>query len=145
MKSKEERGKRKEERMKSEERMEEVQNIRPHKKLLLWQKAMEFVVFIYALTESFPRNEEFGLKSQLRRAAVSVPSCIAEGLTRKSTADKLHFLNIVQGSLSEIDTQLEIGSRLKMIGDEKFRQAECQLVQIQRLLGGLIKKVKSEG
>jgi four helix bundle protein len=80
-------------------------NFRPHKKLLVWQKAMDFVTLIYGVTDGFPRNEEFGLKSQLRRAAVSVPSCIAEGLTRKSRAGKLHFLNIVLGSLSEIDAQ----------------------------------------
>jgi four helix bundle protein len=54
---------------------------------------MDFVIEIYKLTESFPRSEEFGLKPQLRRASVSVPSCIAEGLTRKTKADKLHFLN----------------------------------------------------
>jgi len=79
-------------------------NFRPLKKLMVYQKVMDFVVSVYELTESFPKNEEFGLKSQLRWAAVSVPSCMAEGLTRKTRADKLHFLNIVQGSLSEIDT-----------------------------------------
>jgi len=84
-------------------------NFRPHKKLLVYQKSLDFGTAVYALTNSFPKNEEFGLKSQLRRASVSVPSWIAEGLTRKSKADKLHFLNVVQGSRSEI---VEIAFRL---------------------------------
>jgi len=121
-----------------------VINFRPHKKLLVWQKAMEFVTHIYSITEAFPRSEEFGLKSQLRRAAVSVPSCIAEGLTRKSKADKLHFLNIVQGSLSEIDTQLEISAKLNMITGDQFEQLESELIHIQELLGGLIRSISTK-
>ena len=79
-------------------------NKRPHRKLIAWQKAIELVTEIYKITESFPRTEEFGLSSQMRRAAISVPSNIAEGLTRKTNKDKVHFLNIAQSSLSEIDT-----------------------------------------
>ena len=74
-------------------------NERPHKKLEAWKKSIDFVSLVYRETKSYPRDEEFGLKSQLRRAAVSVPSNIAEGLTRKSQNDKLHFLNIAQASL----------------------------------------------
>src|ERR1700690_3348439 len=93
-------------------RMGEAKGFRPHKKLLLWQEAMALVVQVYELTKVFPREEEFGLKSQLRRASVSVVSNIAEGLARRSKNDKLRFLNISQASLSEIDTQIEISLRL---------------------------------
>jgi four helix bundle protein len=102
---------------------------------------MEFVLEIYKLSEMFPRSEEFGLKSQLRRASVSVPSCIAEGLTRKTKADKLHFLNVVQGTLSEIDTQLEIAHCLQYISSDTLVKTENQLIQIQELLGGLIRSI----
>jgi four helix bundle protein len=67
------------------------------------------------ITKEFPREEEFGLKSQLRRAAVSIPSNISEGLTRRTRKDKIHFLNMAQGSLSEIDAQIEISYRLDII------------------------------
>lgn len=87
-------------------------NERPHKKLTVWKKSIDFVTTIYQVTQRFPRDEEYGLKSLLRRAAVSVPSNIAEGLTRKTLNDKLHFLNIAQTSLSEIDTQIEISKNL---------------------------------
>lgn len=87
---------------------------KPHKKLELSAKVMEFVTYIYRLTRGFPRQsakkkadaknaEEFGPKSQLRRASVSIPSNISEGLTRWSKKDRLHFLNVAQSSLSEID------------------------------------------
>jgi len=72
---------------------------------------------IYDITKSLPTEEDYGLKSQLRRAAISVPSNIAEGLTRRTVNDKLHFLNIAQGSLSEIDTQVELCLRLKYFNE----------------------------
>jgi four helix bundle protein len=78
----------------------ENMNERPHKKLDVWRESIDLVTHIYELTKCFPREEEFGLKSQLRRAAVSVPSNIAEGLTRKTVVDKVRFLNISNGSLS---------------------------------------------
>jgi four helix bundle protein len=94
-------------------------NQRPHKKLKVWQKAIELVVAIYDVTRMFPENEEFGLRAQMRRASVSVPSNIAEGLTRKSPREKLHFLNIADALLSEIDTQLEIANRVGMLDLER--------------------------
>ena len=117
-------------------------NYRPHKNLDLWREAMDLVVDIYDLTKDFPRDEEFGLKSQLRRAAVSVPSNIAEGLTRNTTADKLHFLNIANGSLSEIDTQIEISFRLKYIPNSVKENFEKRLITVQKLLSGLIRSMK---
>jgi len=116
-------------------------NPRPHKKLKVWQKAIELVTEIYKMTEGFPSKESFGLTAQMRRAAVSVPSNIAEGLTRKTIKDKLHFLNMGQASLSEIDTQVEIGLRLGYISDEKYDGIEEKLVEVQMLLSGLSRSI----
>ncbi len=117
-------------------------NERPHKKLLLWKEAMELVSLIYDVAKHFPKEEEFGLKSQLRRAAVSVPSNISEGLTRRTNADKIHFLNIADGSLSEIDTQLEISLRLNILDLENFETIEKKIVTVEKLLGGLIRSLR---
>lgn len=118
-------------------------NDRPHKRLEAWKQSIDLVEQIYQQTKSFPRDEEFGLRSQMRRAAVSVPSNIAEGLTRKSQNDRLHYLNIAQASLSEIDTQLEISYRLQYVDKTAFATMEDGLVQIQRLLAGLVRKMRS--
>jgi len=101
-------------------------------------------VRIYELTKSFPRDEEFGLKSQMRRAAVSVPSNIAEGLTRASRKDKVHFLNVAQASLSEIDAQLEIASRLGYTGQDLYKDVEAKMSEVQMLLNGLSRSLRSE-
>lgn len=90
---------------------------RPHKDLLVWQDAMALVEQVYRLTSSFPDQERFGLTAQLRRAAVSVPSNIAEGVARRTTREYLQFLGIARGSLSEIDTQIEIARRLGFAQD----------------------------
>ena len=76
--------------------------------LRVWQSGMELVVQVYRLTQSFPREEQYGLTSQMRRAAVSVPSNIAEGHARESSKEYLNHLSIVQGSLAELQTQIEI-------------------------------------
>src|SRR5688572_23953419 len=83
-----------------------------HRKLLAWQQAMILVEDIYRVTKTFPRDEAFGLTSQIRRSAVSVPSNIAEGAGRNSTKELVQFLGIASGSLAEADTQLEIATRL---------------------------------
>lgn len=115
---------------------------KPHKKLDLWKKTIELVLLIYDVTKNFPRDEEFGLKSQLRRAAVSVPSNISEGLTRTTKKDKLHFLNIAQGSLSELDAQLEISQKLSYFSEEQgMRIAELQTA-VESLLSGLIRSLR---
>ena len=126
-----------------EDGMGEMKGYRPHKKLLLWQEAMALVVQVYELTKVFPREEEFGLKSQLRRASVSVVSNIAEGLARKSNKDKLHFLNISQASLSELDTQVEISLRLQYIALTKFDFVQNQVIKIQKLLSGLSRNIEN--
>jgi len=85
---------------------------RPHERLDVWRDSMELVEMIYTLSSGFPGSERFGLTSQMRRAAVSVPSNIAEGAARRSTPEYLRFLSIARGSLSELDTQLQIAIRL---------------------------------
>ena len=96
---------------------------------------------MYRLTEGFPKEEEFGLKAQLRRAAISVPSNLAEGLTRASRKEKLHFLNIADGSLSEIDAQMEIARMLGYVQGSQFENCETTLVSAERLIGGLRRNI----
>jgi four helix bundle protein len=85
---------------------------RNHRELRVWQFAMILVERIYALTATFPREEVYGLSSQMRRAAISIPSNVAEGSARGTTKELLHFLRIADGSLSELDTQIELAKRL---------------------------------
>ncbi|MCI0666371.1 MAG: four helix bundle protein [Acidobacteria bacterium] len=85
---------------------------RPHRKLLAWQKGMGLYVAIFTATKSFPREEIYGVTSQLRRAALSVPSNIAEGAARRSKKEFLYFLSNAEGSLSELDTQIEACQRV---------------------------------
>jgi four helix bundle protein len=117
-------------------------NERPHKKLDVWKKSIDMVTLIYEITKSLPREEDYGLKSQMRRAAISVPSNIAEGLARRTIVDKLHFLNIAQGSLSEIDTQVELCLQLKYFDTINYVKIETQLIEIQKMLSGLSRSLR---
>jgi four helix bundle protein len=90
---------------------------RNHRTLKAWQEAIELVDAIYLATATFPADERFGLTSQLRRAAVSVPANIAEGFARTGTRELLHFLSIASGSLSELDTLIEIAGRQQLIAN----------------------------
>ncbi|MCC8559229.1 four helix bundle protein [Xanthomonas vesicatoria] len=85
---------------------------RPHERLEAWRDSMELVEMVYRLAEVFPEQERYGLTAQLRRSAVSIPSNIAEGAARRSTPDYARFLSIARGSLSELDTQVQIAARL---------------------------------
>ncbi len=116
---------------------------KPHKKLELWRNAIDLVAFLYEISKQFPREEEFGLKAQLRRAAVSVPSNISEGLTRRTIKDRLHFLNIAQGSLSEIDAQIEISRRLGFVTSDIESTANDRLSMVERLLSGLMRSIRT--
>jgi four helix bundle protein len=88
------------------------ETLRPHQRLDVWQDAMSLVEAIYRFSRTFPATERFALTSQIRRAAISIPSNLAEGAARRSTQDYLRFLSIARGSLSELDTQMQIAHRL---------------------------------
>jgi four helix bundle protein len=111
-----------------------------HKNLDVWKKSLEFVSTIYKLTQSFPREEQFGLISQLRRASVSVISNIAEGFARSSEKEKKRFLDIARSSLVEADTQLEIALKLKYISDPEIKELNEYSNHIFAMLTNLIKK-----
>src|SRR5260370_41920494 len=89
--------------------------VKKYSELIVWQKAMDLTEEVYTETQHFPKEEIYGLTSQLRRAAVSVPSNIAEGQGRKSTSEFLHYLSIAYGSLMEVETQILIAARLAYI------------------------------
>jgi four helix bundle protein len=89
--------------------------VKSYRDLRVWQSAMGLVESIYRVTQSFPREETYGLSSQMRRAAVSIPSNIAEGHTREHIKEYLHHISMAQASLSELETQLEIAARLKYL------------------------------
>ena len=117
---------------------------KPHKKLKVWQLAMEIVTDVYRLTESFPSEEKFGLISQMRRCAVSIPSNTAEGAARNTRKEFINFLHISQGSLAELDTQLEISLRLKLINQESWMTMDAKLLEEDKMLSGLIISLKGQ-
>ena len=114
------------------------------KNLLVWQKSVDFVTEIYLITEKFPSSEIFGLTSQLRKAAVSIPSNIAEGNSRRSNADYLQFLKISRGSCSEIETQLLISKNLKFIEKIEYDNLNEKITEIVRMINGLINSIKDK-
>jgi len=119
---------------------------KPHKNLDAWKYSFEFVKEIYKVTLSFPTNEKFGLTSQLRRAAVSLPANIAEGAGRKSTKEFIRFLSIALGSVAELDTLLLLSKDLKFIEEETVTELLDRLNVIGKLIYGLMKSLgyKSE-
>ena len=117
----------------------EKQQKRKHHDLFVWQEAILLVESVYAATAELPSHEINGLTSQMRRAAVSVPSNVAEGAARASKNEFLHFLSIARGSLSELETQLIICKRLGYI--KEFDRVMQQLNTVFALLGGLVKSL----
>lgn len=117
-------------------------DLRPHRNLDVWKKAMDFVIQIYRLTATFPKSEEYGLTSQIRRAAISIPTNLAEGAARKGNKEFMQFLNIAQGSISELDTQLELAYRLEYLHKEGYLALISNLTDISKMLCGLAKTLK---
>lgn len=110
--------------------------------LLIWQKSMVLTTKIYFSTNNFPKEEIFGLTSQIRRSSVSIPSNIAEGSGRESDKDFLRFLNISIGSLFEMQTQLEIAKNITYLNQEKFNNLYEDSREVERMLVAFIKKIK---
>lgn len=115
--------------------------IQSFKDLLVWQKAMRLAKIVYVLTEELPSKEEFGLKSQMRRAVVSIPSNIAEGRKRGTRKDFIQFLRIANGSLAELETQLLLSQDLYRSNPAAILES---IQEIGRMLNGLISKLKPE-
>ena len=113
-----------------------------HKELKVWQKGIELVKSVYEVTQSFPANEQFGLVSQMRRAAVSIPSNIAEGSARQSDKETIQFLHISLGSLAELETQLIIAEKLNYIKEPQTYLNK--IIEIRSLILGLIKYLKNK-
>ena len=109
--------------------------------LIVWQKAMDLVVEVYRTTATFPREELYGLSSQLRRAANAVPSKIAEGQGRQTTAEFLRLLSIAYGSLMELETQILIGERLGYIDSERSSRLLEHSAEVGRLMNGLMRSL----
>jgi four helix bundle protein len=99
---------------------------------------MDFVADLYTELENFPAHEKFGLTSQLQRAAVSIPSNIAEGAARKNTRELLQFLHVARGSISELDTQLELCLRIGHLKSTNYEKLTTRLNEIGKMLNGLI-------
>ena len=116
--------------------------MRPHERLDVWKKAIDFVTTVYRATESFPREERFGLTSQIRRAAVSIPANIAEGAGRDSKKEFAHFLSNAQGSASELETELLIAQKLGYLAERSYATMRAELDGIGRMILGLSQSIK---
>ena len=114
-----------------------MEKVKSHQDLRVWQEAMDLVTKVYELTRDYPKEELYGLTSQIRRSAVSIPSNIAEGAGRNGQKELIRFLYIAMGSLSELETQLEISKRLDYISDAE--ELNKQIYFIRKMLSKLIK------
>ncbi|MDF2386913.1 four helix bundle protein [Nostoc ellipsosporum NOK] len=114
-----------------------------YKKLKVWDKSHQFVLDLYNVCQTFPREETYGLTQQLKRAAASIPANIAEGCGKRSNAEFAHFLNIALGSANETDYFLLLGYDLSFIGKNEYDRLAAQINKIKAMLIGLINKVRS--
>lgn len=121
-----------------------MMEIKSFKDLIVWQKGMLLVKMAYALTEKFPDKEKFGLTSQIRRSAVSIPANISEGWGRKSTKSYIQFLNIAVGSLYEIQTHMLISKELNYITDEECLEFEKLADEESRMMYSLINTLEKK-
>jgi len=119
-----------------------MQKISSYKDLFVWKKAVELAIATYKLTNHFPREELYGLTSQMRRAAVSVSSNIAEGSIRGSKKDFCHFLRIASGSIAELETQVEISRNLSFGKELNYDEVISIAVEVNKMIHGLITKLK---
>ena len=116
-----------------------------YKELKIWQKSIDVAVKVYEITKDFPREELYGLTSQIRRSAISIPSNISEGYGKDGNKDYLKFLNIGISSLFEMQTQLEIAYNLKYITEIQFNKINEESKEIERMLSSFIRKIRERG
>src|SRR5215213_6247892 len=121
-----------------------MSTVKGYRDLLVWQKGMDLAEDVYKTTNTFPRSELYGLTSQMRRAAISIASNIAEGQGRNSTGEFIQFLGIAKGSVAEIETQLELACRLQMLSSVDTLRLTNQANEIGRMLTGLIAKLRTK-
>ncbi|MDR2864262.1 MAG: four helix bundle protein [Spirochaetaceae bacterium] len=115
--------------------------LKSFKELIVWQESVNLVEMIYRHTQTFPEDEKFGLVSQTRRAAISIPANIAEGYGRSNRKEYLHFLGIANGSLTELETHLIIAERIMYVTKEDIENLEGKIVVVSKLLRGLRKSL----
>lgn len=115
--------------------------MRPQKKLEVWKAGMKLTSSIYGCVNRFPDSEKYGLVSQMKRASISVPSNIAEGAARQTKKEFKQFLFIARGSLSELDTQLELSYNLKLIKNDVFEGLVKEVNKVSAMLNGLLKSI----
>lgn len=125
-------------------RLEKINNYRNYRGLKVWQKAMDMVIACYQITKVFPKNEIYGLTSQIQRAAVSVPANIAEGNGREHQREYLHHLSIAHGSLMELETHVLIAGRLEYVETSEVDAILAMTDEVGRMLSGLRKHLKSK-
>ena len=118
--------------------------MKSHKDLDVWRAAIDMARDIYELTKSYPKEEQFGIISQMRRSAVSIASNIAEGAARHATKEFVQFLYIAVGSATELDTQLEISKAVKMAEPERLDAVQAQVTRITMMLRGLIRSLNTK-
>ena len=116
--------------------------IQSYKELIVWQKAVELSVAVYTLTDHYPKEEIYGLTSQMRRSAVSISSNIAEGRYRGTKKDFCQFLRIAFGSGAELETQIEISKRLQRTLSLDYKTADSLLAEVMRMLNAMIEKLQ---
>lgn len=119
-----------------------MEKIKSFKQLKIWQKGIEIVKDIYTLTKQFPKEELYGIPSQMRRSAISMPSNIAEGFKRYHSKEYSQFLHIVLGSAAELETQLIIAKELGFINEEKLNDISEKLDHISKMISSLLNKLK---
>jgi four helix bundle protein len=115
-----------------------------YKELIVWQRSIELVVAVYELTEQFPKEELYGLTSQMRRAAISIPSNIAEGRFRGTRKDFLQFLRIAYSSGAELETQLEIAKNLRRTRNYNYSKVDSLLLEVMKMLNTMIRKMNAK-
>ena len=114
------------------------------KELNVWQKGIELVAIVYKITASFPEEEKYGLSAQMRRAAVSIPSNIAEGHLRKTAEDFKQFLSIARGSCAELETQIIIAHKLGFIQGDNFSNLSTKIEELSKMLSSFYSKINSK-
>ncbi len=117
--------------------------IKSYRELIVWQKASILALKVCRLTGSFPKEEIFGLTSQMRRAAISIPSNIAEGRSRNTRRDFVQFLRIALGSAAELQSQLDIAEKLSLVDKLTYNESDGLIVEIMRMLSTMISKLKA--